>query len=216
MSGDGAQAPRIKPAKAKNGSGVGEFYRQSRLWHAYLSAFAFLALMFFSVTGVLLNHPDWFAQPRPAAQDFELILPRAEIDAAMASADPAAALAAAAQAQADLKGVYDSGEVIDREAMIRLNGATGMTDLVIDLESGRAEATIQSADAVTILHELHRGTNAGEAWRLLIDITGFLVLGLSIIGYVLFFSLRFRLRTSLLLTFASLAAMGAVFYFLVP
>src|SRR5690242_20539981 len=36
------------------------FYRQCRLWHGWLSAFAFLALMFFSATGLLLNHPEWF------------------------------------------------------------------------------------------------------------------------------------------------------------
>jgi len=42
------------------------------------------------------------------------------------------------------------------------------------------------------------------------------VLGLSLIGYVLFFSLRFRLKTSLILTAVSLAALAAVAWLLVP
>ena len=36
--------PRAMPAWKVN------FYRQCRLWHGYLSAFAFIALMFFSLT----------------------------------------------------------------------------------------------------------------------------------------------------------------------
>ena len=37
-----------------------DFYRHSRYVHGWLSAFAFLTLLFFSVTGLLLNHPEWF------------------------------------------------------------------------------------------------------------------------------------------------------------
>lgn len=215
MSADGA-APVTTTKKKPGGSKLGAFYRVNRMLHAYFSAFAFLALIFFSVTGVLLNHPDWFAQPRPSAANVAITLPRADMEAALRASDPARALTALAGEETRLRGEYKSGDVIDGEALIHMEGATGTTDLAIDLTTGKAEVTVQPKDAVTILHELHRGTNTGAAWRALIDITAYLVLALSLIGYILFFSLRFRLRTSLALTFASLAAMGAVFYFLVP
>ena len=41
-------------------------------------------------------------------------------------------------------------------------------------------------------------------------------LALSLIGYVLFFTLRFRLKTSLILTFVSLGLLATVVVWLAP
>ena len=68
--------------------------------------------------------------------------------------------------------------------------------------------SVQNSDVATMLDDLHRGKNAGAAWRALIDIAGVLILVLSIVGYILFFGLSFRLRTSLVLT-------GVSFVFLI-
>lgn len=208
--------PKTKRRKAK-GSFKGELYRQSRAWHGWLSAFAFLALMFFALTGLLLNHPEWFA-PTNHEQPVEwtLVLSADELARARTVADPARALAEAVGRRRDLRGAYQSGEILDGEAMIRLEGVTGSSDLIVDLVSGEAEATISRADLVTTLNELHRGKNAGAAWKLVIDTSAIVILALSLIGYVLFFSLRFRLRTSLILTGASLATLGGVFFLFVP
>ena len=48
-----------EPAKktAKPRFNKGAFYRQCRMLHAYLSAGAFVMLMFFALSGLLLNHP---------------------------------------------------------------------------------------------------------------------------------------------------------------
>jgi hypothetical protein len=213
-----AAVTRAKP-KARRGAGgslKGEVFRQSRLWHGYLSAFAFLALMFFSVTGLLLNHPEWFKAGDARAVETTVTLGAADLAAARKAEDPARSIAGAVAARTPLLGAYQSGEILDGEAMIRLEGVKGSSDLVVDLESGKAEVTTQAVDVVTTLNELHRGKNAGAAWKLVIDLSAALVLALSLIGYVLFFSLRFRLRTSLILTGLSLAAMLAVFLLMVP
>jgi hypothetical protein len=52
--------------------------------------------------------------------------------------------------------------------------------------------------------DLHRGKNASVPWRAVIDLSAILVLALSLTSYVLFFSLRFRPKTSLILTAISL------------
>lgn len=194
----------------------GAFYRTSRMLHAYVSAFAFLALMFFSITGLLLNHPTWLQGETPPERSASVQLPRADIAAALRADDQTAALAAAVMKRIKLKGAYKSGELIDGEAMLRLEGATGATDIIVNLDTGLAEATIQPATVTTIVNDLHKGKNTGAVWRLVIDITAVLVLVLSLIGYVLFFSLRFRLKTSLILTVVSLAAMGTIFILFVP
>lgn len=208
--------PATKEPAARKGFDKGAFYRTSRMLHAYFSAFAFLSLMFFSFTGLLLNHPTWLQGEAPAEESRTLQLPKADVAAALKSDDQPKALAEAVTRRIKLKGAYKSGEMIDGEAMLRLEGATGATDIIVNLETGLAEATIQPATATTIINDLHKGKNTGAVWRLVIDITAILVLVLSVIGYVLFFSLRFRLKTSLILTVVSLGAMVGIYLLFVP
>lgn len=206
-------AARNKP----RGSLKGEIYRQARLWHGWLSALAFMALMFFSATGLLLNHPEWF-KTESAAKPIEttLTLSADELAKVKAAADPGRAVAEAVGRKVKLLGAYQSGEVIDGEAQLRTEGVKGASDILVDMESGKAEVSTQRAQLVTTLNDLHRGKNAGAAWKLIIDVSALLVLALSLVGYVLFFSLRFRLRTGLILTGVSLAALLAVFFLTAP
>jgi hypothetical protein len=192
------------------------FFRLSRMLHAYLSAFAFLTLIFFSATGVLLNHPEWFENYRPAEDKVAFVLTPAELAAAKAAQDRGRALAAAAQRHATLRGAYASADIDGPEALVRLEGPKGSSDLTIDLASGKADGRVTRPNLAAVIQDLHRGKNSGAAWRWVIDLSAWIVLGLSLIGYVLFFSLRFRLKTCLILTAASLAVLLGVAWVFVP
>jgi len=204
--------PKARPASWK-----GEVYRQSRVWHGYLSALAFLALIFFAVTGLLMNHPEWTSSKaeRPT-EERKLTLPRTALDRAKAAADPGRALAADIGKRARLLGEFQSGEVVDDQALVRLEGPRGSTDITVDMLTGAAEVSVEHARLVDTLNDLHRGKNAGKVWKLIIDLTAVVVLALSLIGYLLFFSLRYRLRTSLLLTGASVLVLVGVVLGLTP
>ena len=184
--------------------------------HAYLSAFAFLTLLFFSVTGLMLNHPEWFPGRKRDEPARMIAIPPSALAPALKAAQPPAALGAVVARHAAVTGAFRSGEVLDGEALLRWEGAGGSTDAAVNLSTGKAEITVQRAPMAALLGDLHKGKNTGAPWRALIDISAVLILALSAIGYVLFFSLRFRLRTSLILTAVSLVAMLGVFYLLVP
>jgi hypothetical protein len=194
----------------------GGFYRLCRMLHAYLSAFAFLALMFFAVTGITLNHPEWFPTSGGDIPPATVRLPPATIRAALAAKDPPLALAQAVEEGAEVTGAYHSGDVIDQEAVLRWEGVRGSAEAEIDLSTGEAKITGQRAPTFTLLGDLHKAKNSGATWKWVIDLSGAIIVALSIIGYVLFFSLRFRLRTSLILTAASLAALFSAYLLLVP
>jgi hypothetical protein len=194
----------------------GAFFRLCRMLHAYLSAFAFLTLIFFSATGVLLNHPEWFENYRPSEQTVAIALSPAELAAAKTSKDRGRALAAAAALHASLPGAYASADIDGRQALVRMEGPKGATDLTVDLDTGKAEGRLTRPNLMAVIQDLHRGKNSGVAWRWVIDLSAWLVLALSLIGYVLFFSLRFRLKTSLVLTAVSLAVLIGVAVLFVP
>lgn len=191
------------------------FYQQCRIWHGYLSAVAFLALIFFAITGLLLNHPDWLAGERETSRE-ALSLDRPTIAAARAGDDPPRALADAVDRMSALTGAYSDGAIEEDQATIRTEGVRGTSDVTIDLRSGRTEIVTEKADAVAIFNELHRGTLSGPIWRTLIDIIAILVASLSVVGFVLFFSLKYRMKTSLTITVAGAATLVLVFVALVP
>lgn len=207
---------RTAKAKPKTGFDRGALFRLSRMLHAYLSAFAFLALIFFSATGLLLNHPDWVDLTKMRESTSTVVLDKAEVAKAAAASDPNAALAKLLASRTKLLGGYKSGETLDGEASLRFEGVRGYSDAYVDLATGSAEVTVKHANSIATINELHRGKNAGRAWALVIDLSAILVLALSLIGYILFFSLRFRLVPSLILTAVSLIVLGGVFLLFVP
>ncbi|HEX5378798.1 MAG TPA: PepSY-associated TM helix domain-containing protein [Phenylobacterium sp.] len=193
----------------------GQIYRQARLWHGWLSALAFLALMFFAATGLLLNNEDWLkaeAARSVRAVDFS----PAELAAARASADPDRALARAAIERLGLRGEIQKPRPGDKPHLVKVRGVTGGSEIVLDLQAGRAQVRSESVGVAATLKNLHKGKNAGPAWRLLIDAVAIAVLCLSLLGYLLFFSLRFRLRTGLILTGVTLAGAVGLFFVTVP
>ena len=180
-----------------------DFYRHARYVHGWLSAFAFLVLVFFSATGLLLNHPNWF-EPNQEEQSHVITLPKSVLASVQKNENPSDEILKYIRQQQDIVGRYKSSEVIDNEVMIHLESPAGSSDVWVTLADGKAEITQKPASTVSLLNELHRGKNASVAWSWLIDISAILILLLSIAGYILFLSIKTRLVTHLTLTAISI------------
>lgn len=187
-----------------------DFYRHARYVHGWLSAFAFIVLFFFALTGLFLNHPAWF-ESTPEEQPIILQLPQQLQKQLLEQENPSTALLDYVRGQHDLIGRYQSSEVMDQEVMIRLESPAGSTDIWAMLDSGEVEVTAKPASTVSLISDLHKGKNTGTAWSWLIDISAIVILLLSVAGYILFLSIKSRLITHLLLTAISLAVfMGLI------
>lgn len=193
----------------------GGFYRLARDWHGYLSALAFLALFFFAGTGVLLNHPGLLQGEPPAPVDSTFTLTADEIAAVRVAAEPGRELARLAATHGELAGAYRAGDLAGDDLYVNLQGVRGRSDVTGNLATGEVTIHVERADAVGVANELHRGEHAGDAWRLFIDAIAILLIALSVIGLALFFSLRFRLKTALVLMAGSAIIMGGLFVFAV-
>lgn len=186
-------------------------YRFARAAHSYLSAFAFIGLMFFAATGFLLNHPEWLKGSEPTETVTDVQLSLENVSAQVEAADPGLAFAHLLTSEAKVQGYYTSAEVFEEEAFLRFSGVKGDSTVFIDLTTGEAVIETSAAPAMSVIRELHRGKDAGAVWRLLIDALAIFTLLLSSIGFFLFFTMKFRLQTSLRLTGASLFLFVGVF-----
>jgi hypothetical protein len=184
------------------------FYRQCRLWHGYLSAFAFAALLFFAATGILLNHPNWLAAKEPRGPPVKLTLTSSQLQALRDAPAPAELLTKMMGERTTLYGEYKGGESEMEQIFIRLRGARGSSDVRANLRDGSVVIASEHATAIGLLNALHRGEQAGAAWRIFIDIAAGILIVLSLVGYAIFLSMSARLRTALLIT--GLSVLGIV------
>ncbi|MDE0770080.1 MAG: PepSY-associated TM helix domain-containing protein [Opitutaceae bacterium] len=193
-------------------------HKYSRLLHAYLSAFAFLILMFFAASGLLLNHPEWLAgSDVDDDQTKEIFLTGEGLVAAAEANDEGANLARFVQDRLELVGAFQSAEVFPgEEAFLRFSGVKGRSDVTIDLVTGAVEYEVVKAGLVQIIHGLHRGKDSGAAWKSLIDVSAVLILFLSLFGFLLMFFIKFRLANSVLLLGGSSLAIGVIYVIFVP
>lgn len=183
-----------------------DFYRHARYVHGWLSAFAFIALFFFALTGFLLNHPDWF-KSNTEEQTHTIKLPEPLSQQLLQQENPSEALLHYIRNKEQVIGRYQSSEVMDGEVMIRLESPAGSTDIWAMLDTGEVEITNKPTSTVSLIKDLHRGKNSGIAWSWFIDISAIIILILSIAGFILFLSIKSRLITHLLLTALSLVVL---------
>lgn len=183
-----------------------DFYRHARYVHGWLSAFAFIALFFFSLTGLFLNHPEWF-DPSKEEQTKMVQLPQKLSETLLSHENPTDALLTYVRQHHDLVGRYQSSEVMDGEVMIHLESPAGSTDVWAMLDQGEVEITTKPATTMSLIQDLHRGKNSGTAWSWFIDISAIVILLLSVAGFILFLSIKTRLMTHLILTALSLIAL---------
>ena len=190
-------------------------YRQCRLWHGYLSAFAFAALLFFAVTGIALNHPRWFSATQPSNPPTKLTLTSSQLQELRDSPMPAETLTNLVAVRTTLYGTYKDGAVATDRVFARLRGARGSSDIRADLKDGSVVVTLQRATTLGLFNALHRGEQAGKAWQTFIDIVAVALIVLSLIGYTIFFSMQARLKTALFVTALTLLGTAALFVALV-
>ena len=191
-----------------------DFYRHARYVHGWLSAFAFIALFFFALTGLFLNNPSWFESNDQETTE-KVVLSESFVNELQQQENPTESLLQHLRQNQTLIGRFQSSEVMDGEVMIRLESPAGSTDVWALLEAGEVEITTKATNTVSLLENLHKGKNAGTAWSWFIDITAIVILILSVAGFILFLTIKTRLKTHIALTLLSLAVFMMLIWFAV-
>lgn len=175
----------------------------ARWLHLYLSMLGLFALLSFSVTGITLNHADWFSTGARKTQEIEgqvevgwLRHPATE-PATSNSVDPARFVARLEvveflRSKHSIRGAVASFDIDDLECAIVFKGPGHATDVFIDRETGKYRMTVTNHGLIAILNDLHKGRDTGEAWSLVIDISAVVLTLASMTGLGLLFFIKRR------------------------
>ena len=205
--------PNPAPEPAERAHLAGYWKRRSaaffRWLHIYVSMVSFGILFFFAVTGLTLNHDDWFFGDRPSTTQR-----RGELDRKWVAPGDATAVAKLEVVEHlrrvhGVKGLVGEFRVEDGQCAVAFKGPGYSADAVIDRATGAYELSETRMGFVAIINDLHKGRDTGRGWSLVVDLSAVLMVLVSLSGMVLIYFVKRRFVSGV-----ALAAFGALLSFL--
>jgi len=181
----------------------------SRWLHIYGSMFSLSIVLFFAVTGITLNHQDWFAgrevtSTRQGSLDASwLHRPDGDVDRLL--------VVERLRASEGIVGAVADFRTDDETAEVAFKGPGYSADIMIDRATGRFEITEIRMGIAAIVNDLHKGRDTGPVWKTVIDIAAGLLVVIALTGLVLlYFAHKYRVAGALLI--AAGTGISYVFY----
>jgi hypothetical protein len=178
-------APKKKNRKWRNW-----WLRQIHSWHWISAAISLVAMLFFSVTGITLNHAASISAT-PKVTEREGVLP-ASLLKLLSGSKPVAAgsplPASVAQGVKEAVGLDPAGrsaEWSEGEVYVAMPRPGGDAWVSVDRANGQITAEVTDRGWISYLNDLHKGRNSGTAWFWFIDIFAIACLVFTLSGLLL-------------------------------
>jgi hypothetical protein len=183
-----------------------------RWLHLYGSMLGLAATLLFAVTGLTLNHAEWFESGEPAVRTLVGALPTAPL------ANPVDKLAIAERLRAEhhLRGVVGDFAIADDECVVVWKGPAYSADATIERSTGKYRIEESRRPLLALLDDLHKGRDCGPLWSVVIDASAVVLTGLSLTGLWLLLYLKKRRRTGLCIGLLGTAVLLAAVAFGIP
>jgi uncharacterized protein len=201
--------------------------RATRWLHVYLSMLGLAVVLFFGVTGITLNHPNWFGGDLQTTSSDDGTLDVTWVDAIAPGVDPAHPEAATLavdklrvvellRSAHGVRGAVRDFTVDEHECVITFKGPGYAADAFIDRDTGHYTLTETRLGWVAIVNDLHKGRDTGPVWSVVIDVSAFLTTIAALSGLVLLYYVNRRWTLGMSAALVGSAAVVLVFLFGVP
>lgn len=181
----------------------------ARWLHIYLSMVSFVIVLFFAITGLTLNHVDWFGDQSVTAEYQGKVTP-GWVNVTDTSAINKLAIVEQLRTSHSVKGAVSDFRIDDRECAVSFRGPGYSADAFVERSTGAYKLTETRMGLVAILNDLHKGRDTGSNWSLVIDGSAIFMTLISATGLILLLFLKKRRTIGLLL-----AGVGLVLVYLV-
>ena len=165
----------------------------SRTVHVYLSIALLIVLVFFSITGITLNH----AETMTAAPETSTIildeLPALPLDDEGFIAD-SPELAEFVRQEFGIRMEFATLAFNDALITIEYDGPGTQSLVEIDQDLGEVYAESTNYGLVAALNDLHKGRYTHVVWNALIDISAIILTIFSLAGFVLLLPNKYRFK----------------------
>jgi hypothetical protein len=184
----------------------------ARIVHVYLTLLALALLLFFGLTGFMLNHDDWFGFDEANSQESKGTVPTA-----LLKGPDKLAIVELLRAEYGATGLVDSFDDKDEDAIrVAFKRPGRKFEAVIQRADGHTTITRESRGLTGVLADLHRGKSTGVAWALVIDTVCVVLVIIATTGLILWHSLRGRARHGLAVMCLGVVLVVTAYFVFVP
>jgi len=187
----------------------------SRWLHIYLSMLSFVVVLFFSVTGLTLNHAAWF-DGKEIEQKYIGNVPVAWVNAPDTSHIKKLEIVELLRKSYGIKGYVSDFLIQDDQCLLSFKGPGYSANAFIARKDGKFELTELKMGVGAVLNDLHKGRDTGKSWSWLIDVSAIFLILISLSGLVMLLFLKKKKVNGLLIAILGGAICWLMYYLLVP
>ncbi|SFH10855.1 PepSY-associated TM helix domain-containing protein [Pedobacter insulae] len=174
-----------KKALSKAKSPKKEVAKLSRWLHIYLSMVSFAIVLFFSVTGLTLNHPSWFGGDKQVIVKNKGLLNVGWVNNPDTNKIAKLEIVEFLRKNYQVKGAVSEIRIDDYEVSVSLKGPAYSCDAFINRETGSYEVSEVKMGVMAVMNDLHKGRDSGKGWGWIIDISAVFLILVSLSGLIL-------------------------------
>ena len=188
----------------------------ARLTHVYVSMALLTLLLFFSVTGITLNHPEWFSSYKAKVVESELTI---NTIAELALNDDKVTTKQQQFITHEVEQAFGVAlteikpELMSGELFYSIKQAGKSTSIAVELETGDAFYEQTHYGWWAVLNDLHKGRNTSNFWGWIIDLSSVLFIVFAITGFILAMPQKRFHRTLMVSVSSTLLAILSIIYF---
>jgi hypothetical protein len=184
--------PRVTSAATRRKQVTSRWVR----WiHVYTSMISLLIVLFFGLTGITLNHPNWTFGDSASTDKYSGTLPDGW-DAG-GSVD-FLAVSEFVRNHYDVKGAVADYGATSTDGSISYKAPGYAADLIFTVPSGTFTLTVVQQGFVAVMNDIHKGRDTDGSWNWVIDASGGFLVVVAISGLGIQLFQRKRRRSSLI------------------
>ena len=162
-----------------------EVAKLSRWLHIYLSMVSFAVVLFFSFTGLTLNHPSWFGGDKQV-----IVKNKGQLNVKWVNNPDTNKIAKLEIVEFlrkthQVKGAVSEVRIDDYELSVSLKGPAYSCDAFINRETGTYDISEVKMGIMAVMNDLHKGRDSGKGWGWIIDISAVFLILVSLSGLIL-------------------------------
>jgi uncharacterized protein len=182
------------------------FCKWTRYVHLVLGLLGIWLMLFFSLTGFMLNHEDWFGLDNPHVRAEEGSTPVAHLEG-----PDRLRVVEHLRGQFGATGLVDTFDEQEESLHIVFKSPGRQCEATIQRSDGQTEVRHESHGMAGWLTDLHRGKATSGSWSLAIDLASASLLCISVTGFSLWYTIHGRRRLGLTVLGLSLASSVVLF-----
>lgn len=187
-----------------------------RWLHIYVSMVSFGILFFFAVTGLTLNHAEWFFGDRATTTSRKGELNRAWVAPGVAATVAKLDVVEYFRRVHGTKGLVGEFRIEEAQCAVAFKGPGYAADAVIDRATGAYELAETRMGFVAIINDLHKGRDTGAGWSLVVDLSAVLMVVVSVTGMVLIYFVKRRFVSGMVMALVGIGFSIVAYLWLVP